>query len=78
METQWQKALEILTSPNQSKPNCTSMDAGSPECNEHQGKDFDGNRTPKSSKNTNNLNIEETTTSPEMDKLQAYIELVKI
>ncbi|KAL9910665.1 centriole duplication and spindle assembly protein centrobin isoform 2-T2 [Glossina fuscipes fuscipes] len=78
METQWQKALEILTSPTQSK--MSESDTDSPESN-------DTNRpvnhaynecTPKSSRKENNLNVQNNkapTLSP-MDRLQAYIELL--
>uniref|UniRef100_A0A1A9W7K8 Uncharacterized protein n=1 Tax=Glossina brevipalpis TaxID=37001 RepID=A0A1A9W7K8_9MUSC len=77
METQWQKALEILTSPTQSK---MSSDTDSPESN---GTNSPVNNayndcTPKSSRKENNLNVQNNkapTLSP-MDRLQAYIELL--
>ncbi|CAD7002916.1 unnamed protein product [Ceratitis capitata] len=88
MEDQWQKALEILTSPsNQSQQIGNSTDTDSVANNEIElnkgGCDFE---TPKKNKTRdrilkvkeNNLhNINERKSSPEpMDRLQAYIELV--
>lgn len=87
METQWQKALEILTSPHnltRSTHNDTENDSTSPETNEthnrailqrlNQQQQFE---TPKSSKKENNLNVLQKNETSPMDKLQAYIELVR-
>ena len=89
MEDQWQKALEILTSPsNQSQQISNNTDCETQANNENElNKDDDSNyKTPKKNKardrilkiKENNLNnINERKSSPEpMDRLQAYIELV--
>lgn len=89
MEDQWQKALEILTSPsNQSQQISNNTDCESQANNENElNKDDDSNyKTPKKNKardrilkiKENNLNnINERKSSPEpMDRLQAYIELL--
>uniref|UniRef100_A0A034W117 Uncharacterized protein n=1 Tax=Bactrocera dorsalis TaxID=27457 RepID=A0A034W117_BACDO len=88
MEDQWQKALEILTSPsNQSQQISNNTDCESPANNENElNKDDSNYRTPKKNKTRdrilkikeNNLNnINERKSSPEpMDRLQAYIELL--
>ncbi|KAM7355624.1 centriole duplication and spindle assembly protein centrobin isoform 2-T2 [Cochliomyia hominivorax] len=84
METQWQKALEILTSPHnltRSSHNETDREsAASPDNNETHNKaiyqqhhEFE---TPKSSKKENNLNLLQKHLTSPMDKLQAYIELL--
>ncbi|XP_061392772.1 putative leucine-rich repeat-containing protein DDB_G0290503 [Musca vetustissima] len=82
METQWQKALEILTSPNLTRlTQLDTTDNESPDGNEtHNNAILLQNHqhnyeTPKTSKKENNLNVPKNT-SPPMDKLQAYIELV--
>lgn len=84
METQWQKALEILTSPHnltRTTYNETTDQESvvvSPDNNiTHNKVIYQQNNhpefeTPKSSKKENNLNL-----SPK-DKLQAYIELVSL
>ncbi|XP_073836847.1 centriole duplication and spindle assembly protein centrobin isoform X2 [Musca autumnalis] len=84
METQWQKALEILTSPNLTRlTQLDTTDNESPDGNEtHNNAMLLQNHqhhyeTPKTSKKENNLNVPKNT-SPPMDKLQAYIELYKI
>lgn len=88
MEDQWQKALEILTSPsNQSQQIINIRDCESLANNENElNKDDSNYKTPKKNKarerilkiKENNLNnINERKSSPEpMDRLQAYIELV--
>ncbi|XP_018787845.1 PREDICTED: DNA repair protein RAD50 [Bactrocera latifrons] len=88
MEDQWQKALEILTSPsNQSQQISNNTDCESPANNENElNKDDSNYRTPKKNKTRdrilkikeNNLNNNnERKSSPEpMDRLQAYIELL--
>lgn len=88
MEDQWQKALEILTSPgNQSQQISNSTDRESMVNNENDAnKDEMNYETPKKNKTRdrilkikeNNLNnVNERKASPEpMDRLQAYIELV--
>ena len=90
METQWQRALEILTSPNQShQQQLNSMlqtDAEtSPENNDEscqKNAQFETPKTSKSQKSVsttqNNLNCKENKmhSPPPMDRLQAYIELV--
>ncbi|XP_011208957.2 myosin-10 [Bactrocera dorsalis] len=88
MEDQWQKALEILTSPsNQSQQISNNTECESPANNENElNKDDSNYRTPKKNKTRdrilkikeNNLNnINERKSSPEpMDRLQAYIELL--
>lgn len=85
METQWQKALEILTSPNLTRlTQLDTTDNESPDTNEthlnkamlqhhNQHHHFE---TPKTSKKENNLNVLKQE-SPQADKLQAYIELVR-
>lgn len=92
METQWQKALEILTSPhNLSRTTHNETDRESAICSPDSNiannmntcyanlnKD-DGCETPKTSKKENNFNVgtHKTETTPK-DKLQAYIELVSL
>ncbi|XP_065359184.1 CAP-Gly domain-containing linker protein 1 [Calliphora vicina] len=88
METQWQKALEILTSPHnltRTTHNETDQESASPDTNEthnkaiyhtqhlNQQQEFE---TPKSSKKENNLNLMHKQETSPMDKLQAYIELL--
>lgn len=83
METQWQKALEILTSPNLTRlTQLETTDNESPDGNEthnnallQQQNHQNHYETPKTSKKENNLNLPKNT-SPPVDKLQAYIELV--
>lgn len=86
METQWQKALEILTSPHNltrttNNETTDQESVVSPDNNDTHNKaiyqqhhEFE---TPKSSKKENNLNYlhNKQELSPK-DKLQAYIELV--
>lgn len=69
MEAQWQKALEILTSPNSQAnekaevmPNATHSTA--------ENEQFE---TPKTSRQNNNKSTEDP---PHLDRLQAYIELL--
>lgn len=92
MEVQWQKALEILTSPNQTIAESTNessrTDSGSPEINDGSYKDTKNDNstttvnnyssTPKSNKKQNNLNVQSCKSAviSPVDKLQAYIELV--
>ncbi|XP_075162278.1 centriole duplication and spindle assembly protein centrobin [Haematobia irritans] len=82
METQWQKALEILTSPNLTRlTQLDTTDNESPDCNETHNKGTLQNphhyETPKSSKKENNLNVQgHRPGTPQNDKLQAYIELL--
>ncbi|XP_067613209.1 uncharacterized protein Cnb [Eurosta solidaginis] len=88
MEDQWQKALEILTSPsNQSQQIFNNTDGESTANNENEfRKDERHYETPKKSKvrekslklketNLNNANERKATPEP-MDRLQAYIELL--
>lgn len=84
METQWQKALEILTSPHnltRSTHNDTENDSTSPETNETHNRAIlqrlQQFETPKCSKKENNLNVLQKNETSPMDKLQAYIELVR-
>lgn len=79
METQWQKALEILTSPNLTRfTQNETTDNESPDTNETHNKAMQAHHyeTPKTSKKENNLNVQKHE-SPPADKLQAYIELVR-
>uniref|UniRef100_A0A1I8P0P3 Uncharacterized protein n=1 Tax=Stomoxys calcitrans TaxID=35570 RepID=A0A1I8P0P3_STOCA len=82
METQWQKALEILTSPNLTRlTQLDTTDNESPDSNETHNKGMLQNNnqydTPKTSKKENNLNVQaQKPVSPPNDKLQAYIELL--
>ncbi|XP_037932375.1 centrobin [Teleopsis dalmanni] len=85
METQWQKALEILTSPSyHSKVTQTETGSESPEDNDkHNTAIIEINNTPKTSKSKknnskeNNLNLvsHKEQIAP-VDRLQAYIELL--
>ncbi|XP_055845678.1 polyamine-modulated factor 1-binding protein 1 [Episyrphus balteatus] len=72
MEVQWQKALEILTSPNSSNPQALGNKSVSLE-NVQSTAENEQFETPKTSRQQNNQTTEEPL---HMDRLQAYIELL--
>ncbi|XP_017109397.2 centrobin [Drosophila bipectinata] len=82
MEAQWQQALAILTSPQNSQARASDTEGESPELN--NARIYPDVETPKTSKSQrsnstekNNLDVvgKRDPASP-MDKLQAYIELL--
>ncbi|XP_037811729.1 paramyosin [Lucilia sericata] len=89
METQWQKALEILTSPHNmtrtTYNETTDQESSSQDNNDthnkaiyqaHKNQQHHDFETPKSSKKENNLNLLHKQEASPKDKLQAYIELL--
>lgn len=73
MEAQWQKALEILTSPNSSNPQAMDNKASISMENVQSTAENEQFETPKTSRQNNNRTVEDP---PHLDRLQAYIELL--